>query len=166
MAKKAALKERSESARQKYKLTETSSVNHKKSKKSARLTKRERKSLGIGKDEGRAILRYTRISPRKVKIVIDLIKGKALDEAYAVLRHTPKAASEILLKLLKSAEANAVNNNDLNRDELYVAEAYANQGQTLKRIKPRARGSAYRIRKRTSHITLVLRERKKGKEVE
>ena len=81
------------------------------------------------------------------------------------MKHSPKAASEILLKLLKSAESNAVNNNDLNRDELFVAEAYANQGPTLKRIRPRARGSANRIRKRTSHITLVLRERNKGKEV-
>ncbi|NLC68240.1 MAG: 50S ribosomal protein L22 [Clostridiaceae bacterium] len=166
MAKEAALKERSESTTQKQKLAELYSVNHKKSKKPARLTKRERKSLGIGKDEGRAILRYARISSRKVKIVIDLIIGKALDEAYAILKHSPKAASEILLKLLKSAESNAVNNNDLNRDELFVAEAYANQGPTLKRIRPRARGSANRIRKRTSHITLVLRERNKGKEVE
>jgi large subunit ribosomal protein L22 len=165
LAKEAALKERSESTRQKYKLGEIYSVNRKKSKKPARLTRREKKSLGIGKDEGRAITRYARISSRKVKIVIDLIRGKALDEAYAILRYTPKAASGILLKLLKSAEANAINNNDLNRDELYVAEAYANQGPTLKRIRPRARGSANRIRKRTSHITLVLRERNKGKEV-
>lgn len=167
MAKEAAIKERSKSARQKiYKPAEKLNVYYKKSNKPARLTKREKKSSGIGKDEGRAILRYARISSRKVKIVIDLIRGKALDEAYAVLRYTPKAAAAILLKLLKSAEANAINNNDLDRNELYVAEAYANQGPTLKRIRPRARGSANRIRKRTSHITLVLRERNKGKEVE
>ena len=165
MAKDAVLRERDESIKQKYKLAEIYGVNHKKSKKPARLTKREKQSLGIGKNEGRAVIRYARISSRKAKIVIDLIKGKALDEAYAVLKYTPKAASGILLKLLKSAEANAVNNNDLNRDDLYVAEAYADQGPTLKRIKPRARGSANRIRKRTSHITLVLRERNKGKEV-
>lgn len=128
-------------------------------KKPALLTKKERKVLGIGKDEGRAQLRYARISSRKVKIVLDLIKNKGIDEAYAILRYTPKAASEILYKLLKSAEANASNNNDLNRDALYVAEAYATQGPTLKRIMPRARGSANRIRKRTSHITLVLKER-------
>jgi len=128
-------------------------------KKPALLTKKERKVLGIGKDEGRAQLRYARISSRKVKIVLDLIKNKNIDEAYAILRYTPKAASEILYKLLKSAEANASNNNDLNRDALYVAEAYATQGPTLKRVMPRARGSAYRIKKRTSHITVVLKER-------
>lgn len=127
--------------------------------KPALLTKKERKVLGIGKDEGRAILRYARISDRKAKIVLDLIKGKGIDEAYAILRYTPKAASELIYKLLKSAEANAVNNNDLNRDALYVAEAYATQGPTLKRIQPRARGSAYRIRKRTCHITVVVKER-------
>lgn len=133
---------------------------HPKSKKPALLTKKERKVLGIGKDEGRAVLRYARISSRKVKIVLDLIKGKDLEEAYAILRYTPKAASDILAKLLKSAEANAVNNNGLNSDELYIAEAYANQGPTLKRIMPRARGSANRIRKRTSHITVVVKEKK------
>jgi large subunit ribosomal protein L22 len=128
-------------------------------KKPALLTKKERKVLGIGKDEGRAQLRYARISSRKAKIVLDLIKNKSIDEAYAIVRYTPKAASELIYKLLKSAEANASNNNDLNRDSLYVAEAYASQGPTLKRIMPRARGSANRIRKRTSHITVVLKER-------
>ena len=127
--------------------------------KPALLTKKEKKVLGIGKDEGRAILRYARISSRKAKIVLDLIKNKNIDEAYAILRYTPKAASELIYKLLKSAEANASNNNNLNRDALYVAEAYATQGPTLKRIRPRARGSAYRIRKRTSHITVVVKER-------
>lgn len=133
---------------------------HSKYNKPALLTKKEKKILGTGKDEGRAKLSYARISSRKVRIVLDLIKNKGLDEAYAILRYTPKAASEILLKLLKSAESNASNNNGLDREGLYVAEAYADQGPTLKRIMPRARGSANRIRKRTSHITLVLRERK------
>ena len=123
------------------------------------LTKRERKKLGIGKDQGKATVTYVRISARKVKIVLDLIRGKDLDEAYAIVRYTPKAASEVIYKLLKSAEANAVNNNELNRDALYVHETYANQGITMKRVMPRARGSAYRINKRTSHITLVLKER-------
>ncbi len=131
----------------------------KQNKKPALLSKKERKVLGIGKDEGRAQLRYARISSRKVKIVLDLIKNKSIDEAYAIVRYTQKAASELIYKLLKSAEANASNNNDLNRDSLYVAEAYATQGPTLKRIMPRARGSANRIRKRTSHITVVLKER-------
>lgn len=131
------------------------------SKKPALLTKKEKKVLGIGKDEGKAILKYARISSRKVKIVLDLIKGKNIDEAYAIVRYTPKAASELLYKLLKSAEANATNDpsKGLNRDELIVAEAYASQGPTLKRIMPRAQGRANRIRKRTSHITVVLKER-------
>ncbi len=131
------------------------------SKKPALLTKKEKKVLGIGKDEGKAILKYARISSRKVKIVLDLIKGKNIDEAYAIVRYTPKAASELLYKLLKSAEANATNDptKGLNRDELFVAEAYASQGPTLKRIMPRAQGRANRIRKRTSHITVVLKER-------
>lgn len=133
---------------------------HRKSKKPELLTKKEKKILGIGKDEGRATLRYARISPRKVKIVTDLIKNKSIDEAYAILKHTPKAASELLLKLLKSAESNAVNNNGLNRDMLVVTDAFANQGPILKRIMPRARGSASRINKRTSHITLVVKESK------
>jgi large subunit ribosomal protein L22 len=127
--------------------------------KPALLAKKERKVLGIGKDEGRARLSYARISSRKVKIVLDLIKNKGIDEAYAIVRYTQKAASELIYKLLKSAEANATNNNDLNRDELYVAEAYATQGPTLKRIMPRAQGRANKIRKRTSHITVVLKER-------
>ena len=127
--------------------------------KSALLTKKEKKVLGIGKDEGRAIAKNIRVTPRKVNIVVDLIKGKSLDEAYAILRYTPKAASPVLEKLVKSAEANAVNNNNLSRNALYVADCYANQGPVLKRIIPKARGSAARIHKRTSHITVVLKER-------
>ncbi|MPN31583.1 50S ribosomal protein L22 [bioreactor metagenome] len=91
---------------------------------------------------------------------MDLIKDKGIDEAFGIVKYTPKAASEILFKLLKSAEANALNNNGLNRDNLYVAEAFATQGPTLKRLMPRAQGRANRIRKRTSHVTLVLKERK------
>lgn len=132
---------------------------HRKSNKPALLTKKERKVLGIGKDEGRAIAKYERISSRKVKIVLDLIKNKGIDEAYAILKFTPKAASDVLFKLLKSAESNAVNNNGLNYDVLYVAEAFATQGPTLKRIMPRAQGRAFKIQKRTSHITLVVKER-------
>ena len=109
--------------------------------------------------EARAVLRYARISPRKVKIVIDLIRNKPVGTALAILKHTPKAASEILEKLLKSAIANAENNHNMDVEKLYIAEAYANQGPTLKRIRPRAQGRAYRIRKRTSHITLVLKEK-------
>lgn len=131
----------------------------KKNAKPVLLTKKERKALGVGRDQGKVIAKYIRVSPRKMRIVIDLIKGKNLDEAYAILMYTPKAASPILTKALKSAESNAVNNNGLSRDILYVADAYANQGPVLKRFMPRARGSAARINKRTSHVTVVLKER-------
>lgn len=158
MEKKVRSKE--ELLKDKDNILEVYNSSHRKSNKPALLSKKERKALGIGKDEGRAVLKYARISSRKVKIVIDLIKDKGIDEAYAILRYTPKAASEILYKLLKSAEANASNNNGLNRDELIVTDAFANQGPTLKRIMPRAQGRANRIRKRTSHVTLVVKEKK------
>ena len=103
--------------------------------------------------------RFVRISPRKVKIVIDLIRGKNVDEALAILQYTPKAASPVVSKVLESAIANAVNNQELNRQNLYVAEVYANPGPILKRMMPRAQGRAYRINKRTSHVTLAVAER-------
>ena len=109
----------------------------------------------------RAIARYVRISSRKVKIVVDLIRGKSVREAEAILRYTPKAATEPVLKLLNSAVANAENNLELNRDDLYVAEVYVNQGPTLMRYRARAHGRASRIRKRTSHITIVLDQQAK-----
>lgn len=111
------------------------------------------------KIEARAELKYARISARKVKIVADLIKGKDVDEALAILKYTPKASSEMLEKLLKSAIANAENNHNMAHEKLYIADIYANQGPTLKRIRPAAKGSAVRIRKRTSHVTIVLKER-------
>ena len=109
--------------------------------------------------EARATLKFSRISSRKVKIVADLIRGKDVDEALAIMKFTPKASSEVLEKLLKSAIANAENNHDMKHENLYVAEIFANQGPTLKRIRPAAKGSAVRIRKRTSHITIVLKEK-------
>ena len=109
--------------------------------------------------QAKATLKYARISSRKVKIVADLIKGKDIDEAMAILKYTPKASSEILEKLLKSAIANAENNHHMAHEKLYVADIFANQGPTLKRIRPAAKGSAVRIRKRTSHVTIKLRER-------
>ena len=108
--------------------------------------------------EAVATLKNARISARKVKIVADLVRGKNVDEALAIMKFTPKASSEILEKLLKSAIANAENNNGMSHDKLYISEIYANQGPTLKRIRPAAKGSAVRIRKRTSHITIKLRE--------
>ena len=109
--------------------------------------------------EARATLRYARISPRKVSIVMDLIRNKPLAEAQAILQYTPKAACEPLLKLVNSAAANAENNFDMDRNSLYVAECYVCPGPTLKRIMPRAQGRAYRILKRTSHMTVVLKEK-------
>lgn len=107
-----------------------------------------------------AIARYIRISSRKIKVVIDLIRGKSVNEALAILEYTPKAASEPVSKLLNSAIANAENNLDISRDTLYVAEVFADQGPTLKRFRPRAQGRASRIRKRTSHITVILDQAK------
>ena len=107
--------------------------------------------------EANAKVTFVRIAPRKVKIVLDLIRNKPCDEAMAILKYTPKAACEPLYKLLKSAMANAeMKNMDVSR--LYVAACSVDQGPTLKRIRPRARGSANRINKKTSHITLVGRE--------
>jgi large subunit ribosomal protein L22 len=100
--------------------------------------------------------KYVRISSSKVKIVSDLIRGKSVDDAVAILQFTPKAASPVLLKVLNSAIANAVNNNELDRKTLYVAEVYANPGPTLKRFVARSRGSASPVLKRTSHISVVL----------
>ena len=109
--------------------------------------------------EARAQATYIRISPRKVKIVLDLIRTKPVDEAMAIVKFTPKAACEPIAKLLKSAAANAENNLNLNKEDLYVSECFVCPGPILKRIRPRAQGRAYRIEKRTSHITLVLKER-------
>ena len=103
-----------------------------------------------------ASVRNVRISSRKVKIVIDLIRGKKVDDALAILEFTPKSAAPVVKKLLESAIANAENNLSMNRDDLYIAEIYANQGPTYKRYWPRSHGRADRILKRTSHITVVL----------
>ncbi len=107
-----------------------------------------------------AIVRNVRISSRKVKIVLDLIRGKKAEEAQAILMYTPKSAAPVVLKLLNSAIANAENNMELKRDTLYVAETFANQGPTLKRYWPRSHGRADQILKRTSHITIILDEAK------
>ncbi len=108
----------------------------------------------------RATARYIRISPRKVQVVIDLIRGKRVDEALAILAYTPKTASPVVEKLLDSAIANAENNLQLDRGSLYVAEVYANKGPTLKRYWARSHGRADVILKRTSHITIVLDQAK------
>ena len=109
--------------------------------------------------EAKAYLKYTRISPRKVGIVLDLIRNKPVDLALAILRHTPKAASADLEKLLRSAIANAENNHSMDRNALYVSECFVTPGPTLKRIRPRDKGRAYRVLKRTSHVTMVVKEK-------
>ena len=109
--------------------------------------------------EAKAIAKYVRVSPRKAGQICDLVRGKNVDEALAILKFTPRGAAEIIAKVVKSAKANAENNHDMKHKNLYVAEIYANQGPTLKRIRPAAKGSAVRIRKRTSHITIVLKEK-------
>ena len=106
-----------------------------------------------------AKLSYARISSTKACFVLDEIRGKNVDAALAVLTYSPRYAARVIKKLLESAIANAENNNGMNRSNLYVAECYAGQGPTLKRIRPRAQGRAYRILHRTSHITIVLDER-------
>ena len=107
-----------------------------------------------------AKLSYARVSVQKACFVLDAVRGKDVHTALAILEYNPRYASGLVKKLIESAIANAENNLGMNRDNLYIAECYANKGPTMKRIKPRAQGRAYRIEKRTSHITVVLDERK------
>ena len=109
--------------------------------------------------EARATAKYVRISPRKVQIVCDLIRGKSVPQATAILMATPKAASEVLIKVLKSAAANAENNHQMDPEKLYVSETYANPGPIIKRMRAGAQGPGYRINKRTSHVTVAVKER-------
>ncbi|GGJ50569.1 50S ribosomal protein L22 [Deinococcus roseus] len=109
--------------------------------------------------QSKAIARYIRIAPRKVRLVVDAIRGKSVSEAEDLLRFIPRGASDPVLKVLKSAKANAVNNFDLIEDRLFVAQTFVNEGPTLKRILPRARGRGDILKKRTSHITIILEER-------
>ena len=107
----------------------------------------------------KAIAKYIRISPSKVQVVLDLIRGQSYKDAVAILKTTPKAAAEPVSKCMNSAAANAEVNLGMNKDALYVAECFADQGPTLKRMQPVSRGRGYRILKRTSHITVILDER-------
>ena len=107
-----------------------------------------------------AKLSYARVSVQKACFVLDAVRGKDVETALAILQYNPRYASGLVKKLIESAIANAENNNGMNRDNLYIAECYANKGPTMKRIKPRAQGRAYRIERRMSHITVVLDERK------
>ena len=112
--------------------------------------------------QAKAIARTVRIAPRKVRLVVDLIRGKQIGEAVAILRLTPKAASPVVEKVLKSAVANAEHNYDLDVKNLIVSEVFVDEGPTLKRFRPRAQGRASAINKRTSHITVVVSEKKEG----
>jgi large subunit ribosomal protein L22 len=112
--------------------------------------------------EAKAIVKYVRISPRKVRQVVDLIRGKKVNEALAILRYTPKRASEVVTKVVKSAAANAENNLQMEKDELFVTSCFVDQGPTLKRFQPRAQGRADIMRKRTSHITIMVGDKKEG----
>jgi large subunit ribosomal protein L22 len=109
--------------------------------------------------EAKAQARFVRIAPRKARIVMDLIRGKNVGEALSVLRFIPKRGSGIIEKVLRSALANAEHNYEMSKEDLYVFKAYVDEGPTLKRFMPRAMGRASRIRKRSSHLTVVLKER-------
>ncbi|NMB35438.1 MAG: 50S ribosomal protein L22 [Firmicutes bacterium] len=112
--------------------------------------------------EVKAQARFVRIAPRKVRVVMDLIRGKDAGEALSILSFIPKRASGIISKVLRSALANAEHNNEMDGDALYISQAYVDEGPTLKRFRPRAFGRAARIRKRTSHLTIILKEREEG----
>ena len=109
--------------------------------------------------ESKAVAKFVRITPRKVRIVLDLIRGKNVAEAFAILKFTPKAGADVVEQLLRSALANAENNFDMDVDKLFIKTAFADQGPTLKRIHPRSRGQAFKILKRTSHVTIVVDEK-------
>jgi large subunit ribosomal protein L22 len=112
--------------------------------------------------QAKAVARTVRIAPRKARLVVDLIRGKQVGEAVAILNLTPRAASPIIEKVLKSAMANAEHNYEMDVNNLVVAQAFVDEGPTLKRFRPRAMGRASQINKRTSHITIVLSEKKEG----
>lgn len=112
--------------------------------------------------EARAQARFVRISPRKARAVVDLVRRKDIDEALSILRYTPARAARIVAKVVDSAASNAENNHELRRSRLYVDQIFVDEGPAFKRVRPRARGRRYLIRKPTSHITVVVRERRGG----
>jgi len=114
--------------------------------------------------EARAVEKYMRISPRKVKLVIDLVRDKKVEDAVNILSFTPKKAAELVRKAINSAASNAVENHGMEEDGLFISKIYVNEGPILKRFRPRARGRATRIRKRTSHITVIVSDGKEEEE--
>lgn len=113
----------------------------------------------ISKVDVKATAKTVRITPRKVRLVLDLVRGKDVEHALGILAHTPNFGAEVVANVVKSAVANAVNNHQLSAENLYIKECYANDGMTIKRFRPRAKGAAAPIMKRTSHITVVVEER-------
>ena len=109
--------------------------------------------------ESKAVAKFVRITPRKVRVVLDLIRGKNVAEAFAILKFTPKAGAVVVEKVLRSAVTNAENNYDMDVDKLVIKTAFADDGPTMKRIHPRSRGQAFKILKRTSHVTIVVDEK-------
>ena len=128
-------------------------------KKYSRSSYKRKRNLENRETRPSAKLSYARVSVQKACFVLDAIRGKDVETAIGILAYNPRYASSVIKKLLKSAAANAENNNGMDPSKLYVAECYANKGPTMKRIHPRAQGRAYRIEKRMSHITIVLDER-------
>jgi large subunit ribosomal protein L22 len=112
--------------------------------------------------EAKAIARYVRVSPRKARLVVDMIRGKSASEAANILRFTPKGAAEVVAKVLDSAVANAEHNLKIKPETLFVSQAFVDEGPTLKRIRPRAMGRAFKIRKRTSHVTIIVKQREEA----
>ena len=121
--------------------------------------KKQRKQQQKLRRPGYAVAKYVRMSPRKVRLVVDVIRGKTVRDAEDLLRFIPRAASEPIAKVLNSAKHNALHNDEMLEDRLYVKEAYVDAGPTLKRLIPRARGSANILKKRTSHITIIVAEK-------
>ncbi len=163
-AKAASEKRSAKKAEKKAKLAEKA-VNAAKKKEKLKLTFeekaeiREAKILANEKLTAKAVAKYVRMSPMKVNIVLDLIRGKNVEEALAILQYTPKDAAVVVSKVLKSAVANAENNLDMDRDALYVSECHVGAGPIIKRFQPHAQGRAFSIMKRSSHVTVIVAER-------
>ena len=112
--------------------------------------------------EARAIAKFIRVSPRKARMVVDLVRGKKLEEALAILRYTPNKAADVVTKVVKSAAANAEHNYEMDKDDLVISQIFVDQGPSLKRVMPRAMGRADIIKRKTSHITVVVSDQKDG----
>lgn len=149
-------------AEEKKKKKEKKAKEEKPAKKAAEATAAEDLEEAAEPGSARATAKFQRVSARKLRLVADMVRGKKLAEARSILAFSPRAGARIIDKTIASAAANAENNHDLSSDELFVRTIFVNEGPTLKRFRPRAMGRAYRIRKRTCHLTVELAERKEG----